>query len=536
MAQSITTKKTKGVASTNIKNSGYSEAGASYKKKSMKGFKAQSLSPARDIDDNNYTLRQRSRMLYMAAPIAASAVKTNRTNVVGNGLKLKCTIDRNRLGMTQEAAEAWQKKTEAEFEMWASKKNACDATGINDFYGIQQLCLVSSLLSGDSFVLLKHYERTKLMPYSLRLHVIEADRIRTPTDKAVTYPSYTTGKTEDGNYIYDGVETDKNGMVQAYHVANTYPYDFTGGGTKFTRVKAYGDNTELPNILHIMESERPDQYRGVPYLAQVIEPLLQLRRYTESEIMAALIQSFYTAFITTQDDPNSIPFNEVSDEVSEDENEYELAAGTINILKPGEGVTFSSPTHPETGFDAFVRSMCSQVGGSLEIPVDLLLKQFNSSYSASRAALLEAWKAFRMRREWLTNDLCRPTYEVWLTEAIALGRISAPGFLTDPIIRRAYLASDWIGPSQGQLDPVKEVNAAILAIEAGLSTRSAESIKLNGTLFANNVEALAAENTKLKAANGEVTEKPAEKLQNAINNMVQAALQKEWINDADDEK
>ena len=32
-----------------------------------------------------------------------------------------------------------------------------------------------------------------------------------------------------------------------------------------------------------MDSERPDQYRGVPYLAQVIEPLLQLRRYTESE-------------------------------------------------------------------------------------------------------------------------------------------------------------------------------------------------------------------------------------------------------------
>ena len=65
-----------------IKNYGYSEAGASRQKKNMKGFNAQSRSPARDIDDNNLTLRQRSRMLYMAAPIAASAIRSNRTNVV----------------------------------------------------------------------------------------------------------------------------------------------------------------------------------------------------------------------------------------------------------------------------------------------------------------------------------------------------------------------------------------------------------------------------------------------------------------------
>lgn len=513
-----------------IKNYGYSEAGASWQKKNMKGFNAQSRSPARDIDDNNLTLRQRSRMLYMAAPIAASAIRSNRTNVVGNGLKLKCTINRERLGLSQKAAEAWQKKTEAEFDLWASRKNACDATGVNDFYSIQQLCMTASLLSGDAFVLLKRYERTDLLPYSLRLHVIEADRIRTPTDCSITYPSYTTGKWKNGNTIYDGVEVDDNGMIQAFHIANTYPYDFNGAVTKFARVEAYGKETGLPNILHIMESERPDQYRGVPYLAQVIEPLLQLRRYTEAEITAALVQSFHTAFIVTNKDATAMPFNEVAqDNISRDENEYEMGPGTINILEQGEDVKFASPTHPDTGFDVFVRAIAAQIGAALEIPADLLLKEFNSSYSASRAALLEAWKAFRMRREWLTNDLCRPVYEVWLTEAVAAGRISAPGFLTDPLIRSAYLSSDWIGPSQGQIDPVKEVTAAIMAIEAGLSTRSAESIKLNGTLYSNNVEQLKAENEKLSAANKEPQAEPAQQMQNAIQSMVKEAFQKEVI-------
>ena len=129
--------------------------------------------------------------------------------------------------------------------------------------------------------------------------------------------------------------------------------------------------------------------------------------------------------------------------------------------------------------------------------------------SASRAALLEAWKGFRMRRNWQTDDFCRPIYEIWLTEAVARGRISAPGFLTDPIIRQAYLESEWIGPSQGQLDPTKEVAAAVAAIENGLSTREAEAVKLNGSQFSANADKLAVENEQLRRANGGNAPAPA---------------------------
>lgn len=508
-------------------NRGYGDAGASWTKKALKGFQADSGHPAEDINENNYTLRQRSRMLYMAAPIATAAIKRQRTNVVGNGLRLKSVINREVLGMTPEAAEAWQRHTEAEFALWAERKDACDATGVNDFYGLQQLVMLAWPMSGDVFAAVKRYDPTPLLPYSLRLHIIEADRVRTPAaDGGIGYLT-TTGQTPNGNAIYDGVEVNKDGKIVAYYVANTYPYQSTTIPVKFQRMKAYGDLTGLPNILHIMDSERPDQYRGVPYLAQVMEPLLQMRRYTEAEITAAVIQSFITAFVKTEAGSNDMPFNEVGGdnvvEVSKDPNEYEMGPGTINIMEPGESVDFNSPTHPNTGFDVFMRAMCEQVGAALEIPADLLLMSFNSSYSASRAALLEAWKAFRMRREWLTKDFCRPVYEIWLTEAVARGRIVAPGFLTDPLIRQAYLASEWIGPSQGQLDPVKEVTAAVLAIENGLSTRQAEAIKLNGSEYANNVDKLALENARLRAANGEENE-PVQKIQSAITDTVRAAV------------
>lgn len=153
-------------------NKGYGDAGASWHKKATKGFRAMSGSPKEDIDANNYTLRQRARMLYMAAPIATSAIRTNRTNVVGIGLQLKSRIDREALGMTQEAADAWQAQAEREFALWSENKRACDATGVNNFAAMQQLALSSWLVSGDVFAVVKQYEPTPLTPYADALRLL----------------------------------------------------------------------------------------------------------------------------------------------------------------------------------------------------------------------------------------------------------------------------------------------------------------------------------------------------------------------------
>ena len=486
---------------------GYGDAGASHKKKALKGFTAQSGSPREDIDWNNYTLRQRGRMLYMSTPIARSAINTNRTNVIGMGLQFKSKIDHAALGMTPEAAAAWQRKTEAEFALWAENKQACDATGVNDFYSMQQLALSSWLMSGDCFVVFKQKDPTKLMPYGLRLHIVEADRVRTPG----AILSTDSINPETKNRIFDGVEVDDAGAIVAYHISNTYPNEYTAQMHESVRVEAYGKETGLPNIIQLMDSERPDQYRGVSYLAPVIEPLLQIRRYTDSELTAANIEASFSAWITTNEPANEMPFNEVGwgdvdgfpggdGQVSRDPNEYELGPGTVNIMEPGEGVTFADPKRPGSGFAGFVEAISTQVGAALEIPKELLLKCFNSSYSASRAALLEAWKMFQMFRKWFASDFCKPIYERWLTEAIARGRILAPGFFTDPIIHAAYLGSKWIGPSQGMLDPTKEINAEIMAIGMGFSTHEQSTIKLNGGQWHDNVTQLAIEEQLLKDA------------------------------------
>lgn len=482
-----------------MQTSGYSDAGASFKKRSLKGFTAHSSAPAKDIDANNMTMRQRGRMLYMAAPVATGAINTNRTKVVGSGLKMKCAINRDVIGLSEEAAQKWQRDTEAEWRMWCEKKS-CDGMELNNFYELQQIAMKSWLMSGDVFALIKRYDTEPNNPYTMRIQLVEADRISTPTSFGrPAIEQYTTGTNPDnGNTVYDGVEVDGNGKVVAYHICDKYPDEVLGTKASWTRVTAKGERTGLPNILHIMDAERPDQYRGVSYLAPVVEILLQLRRYTESELTAAIIQSYFTAWVETEADTTAMPFNEVDeDEISASENEYELGPGTINIMKPGEKVAMGNPNMPTAGFEAFMKSIIKQVGSALELPYDVLIKEFNASYSAAKGALEEAWEAFKMRRNWFVADFCQPIYEAWLAEAVAIGRIKAPGFFTDPRIRAAYCGARWDGPAQTHLDPVKEANAAVIQVSNGWKTNEQVTRELYGENWHDNIVALKEERTVL---------------------------------------
>jgi lambda family phage portal protein len=231
--------------------------------------------------------------------------------------------------------------------------------------------------------------------------------------------------------------------------------------------------------------------------------------------MAALVQSFFSAWIKTHTDPTEIPMNETGDgnvvglsgneelsDISTSENEYEMGPGTVVHLEDDEDVVFGNPNVPTSGFKDFTETICELVGAALEIPRDILLKNFNSSYSASRGAMLHAWEAFKMRRKWFVDDLCQPVYELWLSEAVALGRIKAPGFFSDPLIRAAWSGARWIGPAQGQLDPTKEAKAAIMNVDRGFKTHEQVTVEMDGGDWEDNIEQLARENELLKNAGG----------------------------------
>ncbi|WP_251666478.1 phage portal protein [Paenibacillus camelliae] len=481
-------------------NQGYGDHGGSKRKKALKAWNPGIGDADSDIHQNLENLRPRARDLYMGGALSAGALKTMRTNIVGTGLKLKPAFDAEFLKLTDEQANKLKQQIEREFALWSESKD-CDATGMHNFVELQQLAFLSWMMSGDVFALLPLIKRPHTV-YDLRIKLVEADRCSTPKNSAQVLL--------DGNKIQSGVEVDKDGMVCAYHFSDRHPgasnYYSGANVMKWQRVELFGKKTGRRNVLHLMEAERPEQRRGVPVLAPVIEALKQLERYTEAELMAAVISGMFTVFIESEADPSDdilgVPLeNPTGEPLPSSEEEIGLGNGAVQFLQPGEKANIANPGRPNAQFDPFVTSILRQVGAALELPYELLLKHFTASYSASRAALLEAWKMFRMRRSWLASDFCQPVYEDWFIEAVSKGRIDAPGIFDDPAIFKAYTKAEWHGPSQGLLDPVKEVNAAILKVNNGFSSRQRESAELNGSEYETNVKQLAYEQS-IRQQNG----------------------------------
>ena len=471
-----------------VQNSGYSHYGASRTKPSVSAWYSKSKSPTEDITDNLELLRERSRDLYSGGgPLGRGAVDRLVLNAVGSGLTLSCRIPAEFLGLSEEEAEEWEQNTEREFAFWAESKD-CDITRSMNFYELQSLAFKSVLLNGDAHVMLP-MRCLKNFPYDLRISLIEGDRLHDPIIKPY------------GTLIDGGVEFDSDGKPVAYHIANRHPESEIVGQPQleYIRVPAFGHLTGRRNVLHLLPLERIGQHRGVPFLAPVIETLKQLGRYSDAELMAAVIGGIFAIFFE-----HGVDNDDMSDLIGEEEYASDLGLrerehqeleewreslktfgvddmyGAIADLPPRTRAKSVSPGRPNSAFDAFVMSLVRQIGSALGIPAEVLFLNFTSSYSASRGALLEAWKLFRYWRKWWADNFCQPIYEEWLREAVLKGRVTAPGFFKDRSIETRYAWADWTGPSQGQLDPVKEVKAAVLRVENGLSTRQKETAELTG--------------------------------------------------------
>lgn len=471
-------------------DSGYGNYGANTHKKTMRGWSWYGGSSKEDIEDNLDVLRQRSRDAYMGVPAAAAALKTMRTNVVAGGLMPVPQLDAKKLGLDTKQAERLQGEILREFDLWADSSD-CDADGVDNFYALQQLVFLGFVMNGDSFATLNMREKQG-NPYSLEIGVVEADQICSPDGFDRLAPCEVQGRKV--HRIVNGVETDCGGKVIAYWIRSAHPLASTQdqpGGVEWKRICARGKRSGRKNIIHVLARERAGQVRGVPLLAPVIETLKQMGRYTEAEIEAAVISSMFTVFIQSEVAADARPFGETlppDQRIDDmDKGTFELGTGAVVDLAPGEKVEFADPKHPNSGYDTFSGAMMDQIGAALEIPSEVLLKKFTSSYSAARGALNEFWRTCEMYRDWFAASFCQPVYEEWLSEAVARGRLNMPGFFQDRAIRKAYTACTWNGPARTNLNPVQEVAAAIERVNAGFSTAQEETAQMTGGNYARNM-------------------------------------------------
>lgn len=397
----------------------------------------------RDLDRNN--------------PLAAGALDTVVDNVVATGIRPQSVIDRDILGLSEDEAAAWQANAERYFYIWADSRNA-DVTRYATFWEYQALVLLNALLSGDVFTV-RRYKMRPDSVFGLCLQLVEADRCETPTEKQV-----------DAD-IHKGVQADNDGEPVAYHFLKKHPGDIGMRRLhevgQFTTVAAV-DKRGFDLCLHHFQRRRPDQRRGVSVLAPAIECFKQLSRYTEAEITAAVVSSLFSVLVKSETGgllpsvlPGQIPGQVGGQSLTPAGSPVtQLQSGMIMDLRPGESVDVVNPNRPNVAFESFLDAVYKYIGVGIGLPKEVLLKQFNTSYSAARAAIMEAFKMYRRRRQWLVKTLCQPVWGLVIAEAVGRGYLDAPGFFDDPLRRAAWLGAEWRGAPMGHLDPLKEARAA----------------------------------------------------------------------------
>lgn len=453
--------------------------GASRVLRSMASWMPVLGSPRTDLSKAERTmLVARSRDAMRNHLVARAAITRCRTNVVGTGLVCRAQVDIAALGITEEEGDKLNADLDRLWSLYADDPRECDAEAMLNHYQLQALVLVSAMVGGDVFVATPDDERAGCI-FSTRLQLIETDRVCNPMGML------------DSENLVEGVEFDALGAPVRYHICSGYPGDRRRAAPlTWQTLDAFGAETGRRRVLHVMnDKDRPGQKRGAPYLAPVLEPLQKLERYSSAELMAAVISAMFTVFIekgeTFDDNKLSLAALANSDDSqpapqgSAQGGDIALGEAAIVDLASGEKVSIANPARPNAQFDPFFVAVVKEIGAALELPFEELLLHYNSSYSAARAAMLQAWRFYTLRRWWLTCDFCQPSRELIIDEAVARGLIRLPGY-SDPARRRAYCQALWIGPARGAIDELKEANAAGRRIEIGVSNETLETAAMTG--------------------------------------------------------
>jgi len=486
--------------------SGYSNAAASLTKPVFRGWNWQGADPDSDIIQNLSIIRQRSRQLSMEAPIIAGLYRTLTTNVIGDGLRPEPTPDAEFLNLSEVQIKQFKDQVLRFWETFAESPN-CDCYRRDNFYELTRLAFRAQLESGDCFVTMPRIERRNV-PFTLNIQIIEADCVDTPEgQKRIEHEML-------GNDVLGGVEISQWGHVVGYWFYTgpnknaTYRRSWHSNMASQPRwiyIPAYGSETGQPMVLHLMETIRPGQRRGIPIIAPTIELALTLDRYMKSEAVAAHIQSMFTLAVTTErlDVLNGEEPLEKASKLQEramNRDDIFLGSGLVQYLRPNEKVEAINPSRPTTAFEPFINSVIQQMGPPAGIPYEMLVQKFQASYSASMGAMNMARGDLRVRRSTIINDFCNPVYKAVIDECVARGWLNAPGYFENPLIRRAYTSVKWNGPGLPQMDIYKEVQAWEKAISLGLATASQATSELNGGDFMENLRVRKREIEAAKAA------------------------------------
>lgn len=337
--------------------------------------------------------------------------------------------------------------------------------------------------------------------FALAIQPLSPKRLSTPSD-LTTDP-----------YIRDGVRLNEFGKPVGYWLAAPRPSTVSTMCHSGPQSLATGDYRYIParighrpGLFHIFRHTEEEQVRGVSCLSPAVKLFRNLTDALDYELLAQVIAASFPVFIGLEEGRPGLPdaVREMYNLDESDERErslyQEIEPGQVLYGKPGEKLEVVENKRPSPNFNSFVELILRAQGASMGIPYEVIHKDYSrTTYSSARAALNEAWKVFQLYRGWFARLYCQPLWNMVQEEAYLRGRLVLPASAPDFYEARfLWCNAYWYGPSRGYVDPVKEVQANILAIANNLMTRT-EHWAQNGGDFWEGMDQIEAESLRMQA-------------------------------------
>jgi lambda family phage portal protein len=403
-------------------------------------------------------LRARSRERVRNDPYAARFKGLVVNNVVGpHGIAMQSRVQLSKTGQPDTAAnnaieEAWQR--------WG--EGACDLSGRASWIDMQRAFMGTVLEDGEIIV---HKVPSASNDFRYALELIDPEML----DVDYNVERMTDG----GNYIRMSVECDRHGKPVAYHFR-----DFHATADSYYSATMAKNYRRIPanRIIHAFMADRLDQSRGVPWMSVALERMEDLTKYLEAALVNARQGASNMGIITTEDG------------VSYKGDDTDSAGSPLMDIEPGmvaqlaEGQTFQAydPTYPEGELPLFAKAMLRSIASSLNISYVSLSGDLESvNYSSARVGLLEERDRWIDLQSWMTRVFCVPIYREWLFYALNNKQIMLGKTPLKPANYDYYNHASWQGRRWAWIDPLKDSQANIANIAAGLMTPS-EAIRERG--------------------------------------------------------
>lgn len=472
--------------------------GASRFDMQLQGWQPALRSADADLIPDKTVLDARSRDMFRNDAYVQAGAAAHKDSIVGSMYVLSAKPMGKVLGMDEAWEEEFQEEVESLFTLWAeSPSKWVDAAGQNDFTQCIRLACGVYTYTGEVLATAE-WLRDMGRDFSTTIQMVDTDRLCQP-DTQLNNP-----------LVRGGIKHDRRGRHLSYFIRVAHPTDYRQiamlpNGQYFREVEA-----EKPwgrkQVLFIREQMRVDQSRAVSELVAGLKELAITKKFRDVTLQNAVVNAMYAATIESEMPPDAVYQQLGGGNVSENSisyaeqfltaiSQYQSASQHLKIdgvkiphLFPGTKLHLHPVGTPGGVGQQFEASLIRYLAASLGLSYEELSRDYTkTNYSSARAAMANTWRTMQSRKKLVADGMANFIYRLWIEEAVNNNKLttfpaskSAMLYTNDRLnlMFDALTSAEWIGAARGQIDELKETQAAVLRIKWGLSTHEDELSRL----------------------------------------------------------